>query len=51
MNDFNRRMISSISVTEEGALKTNIWGKKRKIEIASVAKAIDKAIKRKYIMT
>ena len=30
MNDFNRRMISSIRVTEEGALKTNIWEKKRK---------------------
>ena len=30
MNDFNRRLISSICVTEEGALKTNIWEKKRK---------------------
>ena len=43
MNDFNRRLISSIHVTEEGALKTNILEKKRKIEIASAAKAINKA--------
>ena len=43
MNEFNRRMISSICVTEEGALKINIWEKKRKIEIASAAKAIDRA--------
>ena len=42
MNEFNRRMISGISVTEEGALKTNIWGKKRKREIASVSKVIDR---------
>ena len=43
MNDFNRRMISRIRVTEEGALKTNIWEKKRNREIASAAKSIDKA--------
>ena len=42
MNDFNRRMISIIHMTEEGALKINIWEKKRKREIASEAKAIDK---------
>ena len=47
MNDFNRRMISSISVTEEGALKTNIREKKRKREIAPAAKAIDKADQKK----
>ena len=51
MNDFNRRMISSIRVTEEGALKTNIWEKKHKREISSAAKAIDKADqKKKYRM-
>ena len=43
MNDFNRRMISIIRVTEEGALKTNIWEKKHKRDIASAAKAIDKS--------
>ena len=42
MNDFNRMMISSISVTEEGALKTNIREKKRKREIVSESKSIDK---------
>ena len=47
MNNFNRRMISSIRVTEEGALKTNIWEKKRKREIASAAKSIDKADQKK----
>jgi hypothetical protein len=41
MNDFNRRLISSIRVTEEGALKTQILEKKRKREIASAARAID----------
>ena len=40
-------MISSIRVTEEGALKTNIWEKKRKIETASAAKAIDKSNQKK----
>ena len=30
MNDFNRRLVSSIRVTEEGALRTNSWGNKRK---------------------
>ena len=39
MNDFNRIIISSIFVTEEGALNSNIWGKKRKIEKASAAKS------------
>ena len=43
MNDFNRRLIPIIRVKEEGALKTNIWENKCKIEIASAAKAIDKA--------
>ena len=47
MNDFNRRMISSIRVTEEGALKTNIWDNKRKKEIASAEKSIDKADQKK----
>ena len=47
MNDFNRRMISSIRVTEEGALNTNIWGNKRKREIASAAKVIDKINQKK----
>ena len=47
MNDFNRRLISSIRVTEEGALKTNMWGKKRKREIASAAKAINKVGQKK----
>ena len=42
MNDFNRRMISSIRVTKEVTLKTNIWENKRKRERASAAKAIDK---------
>ena len=40
-------MISSICVTEEGALKTNIWEKKHKSEIASAEKAIDKAYQKK----
>ena len=35
MNSFNRRLISSIRVIEEGAHKTTIWEKKRKIEIVS----------------
>ena len=47
MNDFNRRMISRIRVTEEGALKTNIWEKKFKREIASAEKAIDKTDQKK----
>ena len=47
MNDFNRKMISSIRVTEEGALKTNIWEKKRKREIVSAAKVIDKDYQKK----
>ena len=50
MNDFKRIMISSIRVTEEGALKINIWEKKRKREIASATKAIDKANQKKYRM-
>ena len=48
MNDFNRRMIYSIRVKEEGALKTNIWEKKCKREIVSAAKANKNTIKRKY---
>ena len=47
MNDFNRRLISSIRVTEEGALKTNMRGKKRKREIASAEKAINKVGQKK----
>ena len=47
MNDFNIIMISSIPVTEEGALKTTKWEKKRKREIASAAKSIDKADQKK----
>ena len=47
MNDFNRRLISSICVTEKGALKTNIWKKKRKIEIVLAAKAIEKVNQKK----
>ena len=43
MNDFNRRMISSICVTEEGAPNIIIWETKRKREIASAAKAIYRA--------
>ena len=39
MNNFNRGLISIICVTEEDALKTNIWGKKRTREIASSPKA------------
>ena len=42
MNDFQRIMISSIHVTEEGALKTNMWENKRKRQIAAAAKSIDK---------
>ena len=42
MNYFNRILISRTSVKEEGALKTNIWEKKCKRDIASVAKSIDK---------
>ena len=48
INDFNRRLISSIRVTEEGAFNTNIWEKKRKREIVSAAKTIDN-IKQKKI--
>ena len=47
INDFKRRMISKILVTEEGALKTKIWENKRNREIASAAKAIDKANQKK----
>ena len=47
MNDFNRRLIPIIRVTKEGALKTNIWEKKCKIEIASAAKAIHKIDQKK----
>ena len=43
-------MISSICVTEEGALQTNIWEKKRKREISSSEKAIDKDDQKKYRM-
>ena len=47
MNDFKRRLISSIRVTEEGTRKTNLWGKKRKREIASAEKAINKVDQKK----
>ena len=47
MNDFNRRMIYSICETEEGTLKINILEKKRKREIASAAKEIDRADQKK----
>ena len=47
MNNFNRRLISSIRVTEEGALKTNMWVKKRKREISSALKAIDNVNQKK----
>ena len=42
MDDFNRRLISSIRVTEESALRINILEKKRKREVAAAAKVIDK---------
>ena len=42
INKLNISMISKSCVTEEGTLKTNIWGGKRKIEIASAARAIYK---------
>ena len=47
MNNFNRKLISSIRVTEEGALKTNIWVNKCKREIESAAKSIDKVNQKK----
>ena len=47
MNHFNRRMIYSICVTEEGALKTNIWEKKHNREISSAALAIEEANQKK----
>ena len=47
MNYFKRRMNSIICVTEEGALKTNIWEKKKNREIMSAAKAIDEAYQKK----
>ena len=50
MNNFNRRLISIIRVIEEGALKTTKLGKKRKREIVSAEKAIDKINLKKYIM-
>ena len=37
MDDFNRRLISSIRVTEESALRINILEKKRKREVADAA--------------
>ena len=37
MDDFNRRLISSIRVTEESALRINILEKKRKREVAAAS--------------
>ena len=42
MEDFNRRLLSSIRVTEESALRINILEKKRKREVAAVAQVTDK---------
>jgi hypothetical protein len=42
MDNFNRRMISNVRVTEEGALRGHILKRKRKQEIASAATAVDK---------
>ena len=42
MDDFNRRLISSIRVTEESALRINILEKKRKRKVADAAQVIDK---------
>ena len=42
MDDFNCRLISSIRVTEESALRINILEKKRKREVAAAAQVIDK---------
>ena len=42
IDDFNRRLISSIHVTEESALRINILEKKRKREVAAAAQVIDK---------
>ena len=42
MDDFNRRLISSIRVTEESALRINILEKKRKREVAAAAQVIYK---------
>ena len=47
MNDFNRRLISSIRVIEESALRINILEKKRKREVAGAAQVIDK-VNRKH---
>ena len=42
MDYFNRRLISSIRVTEESALRINILEKKCKRKLAAAAQAIDK---------
>ena len=42
MDDFYRRLISSIRVTEESALRINILEKKQKREVASAAQVINK---------
>ena len=42
MDNFNRRLISSIRVTEESALRINILKKKHKREVAAAAQVIDK---------
>ena len=43
MNYFNRRLISSICVTEKNALRINILDKKRKHKVAAAAQNIYKA--------
>ena len=42
MEDFNRRLTSSILVTEESALRINILEKKHKREVAATDQVIDK---------
>ena len=42
MDDFNRRLISSIRVTEESALRINILENKLNSEVAAAAQVIDK---------
>ena len=42
MDNFNRRLISSIRANEESALRINILEKKRKREVAAAAQVIDK---------
>ena len=42
MDNFNRRLISRIRVTEENSLRINILEKKRKRKVAAAAQVIDK---------